>query len=210
MVGIGSNRKRSNGVVVSFKLSALFFILFILLVPFVSLTAVADGGLIPFHNLSVFEPGQKAIIAWDGETEIMILSVDVFSTDDTKALHMVPFPSLPVVNLGDISVFEKMEELINSKYYNLRGEAVMGDYNAGAGNASINIVFHEKIGPHDITVVHVNSSQHFISWVTTFLEGKGIEDVAFPQDTEDVVDHYIDQEIRYFARPCPVSLGRPL
>jgi len=70
-----------------------------------------DGGFIPFHDLSVYEPGQKAIIAWDGETEIMVLSVDMYSEFETKVLHMVPFPDEPEVEMGNISIFEEVENV---------------------------------------------------------------------------------------------------
>lgn len=156
----------------------------------------ADGGLIPFYNFSVYEPGQKAIIAWDGETEIMILSVDVYSTSDTKALHMVPFPSLPQVELGDVSSFEKIEELINTHSYR------SNNYSYGLGGVdspSVEIVFHESIGPHNITIVVIHSSQEFNNWVSAFLESEGIEDWIAPENLDEVIEHYLKQDIKYFA-----------
>lgn len=161
----------------------------------------ADGGMIPYHEFSVYEPGQKAIISWDGADEIMILSVDVYSEQSTKALHMVPFPSLPEVGLGDVSAFEKIEEIVNR--YNWRYDGHWGDKEgigmSAPNNQSVEIVFHEKVGPHDITAVHVNSPVEFTDWVNNFLEGKGISNKKLPNELDTVVSHYTDQDIRYFV-----------
>ena len=58
----------------------------------------ADGGLIPLiptTDVSIYGPGQKAIIAWNGEEEILILSTDVYTSEDSPVLRIVPLPSNP-------------------------------------------------------------------------------------------------------------------
>lgn len=160
----------------------------------------ADGGMISFHEFDVYEPGQKAIIAWDGETEIMILSVDVYSEQSTKALHMVPFPSLPEVELGSVESFEKIEEIINRNRYNYEYYGDNGTELAAPDNkASVEIVFHEKVGPHDITAVQINSPVEFTEWVNNFLKGKGITNKKMPDELDNVIEHYTQQDIRYFV-----------
>jgi len=163
--------------------------------PLFSNIAQGDGGMIPFHEFSVHEPGQKAIIGWNGVEEVMILSVDVQSGGNTSALHMVPFPSLPTVELGNVSAFEKVEELLNS--YGGIGKGEGGD--SGGSNESVEIMFHDMIGPHDVTVVRVNDSAEFVDWVNGFLAGKGITDVVMPQGLENTIDHYIQKHIHYFV-----------
>lgn len=160
-----------------------------------TINALADGGHIPFNNFSTYEPGQKAIVAWDGEEEILILSVDVYASENNKVLHMVPLPSLPTVKLGNTTSFEKINELIDE-----RGIANGGDGEAeGEGESGYEIEFHEQIGPHEITIVKVNNTQEFITWVTNFLNANGVETVSLPEGIEDVIDHYIDQKINHFV-----------
>lgn len=183
------------------KLPPLFLFFAMLVVLLSTASVSADGGLIPFQPFSIYEPGQKAIIAWDEQVEVMILSVDVFGAEDTKALHMVPFPSLPEVELGDISAFENIEEIINSKS---RKEGwFLGDNpsQGGGGNftENIEIIFHERIGPHDITIVRVNFSHEFTDWVNNFLDSQGIENKTMPDNLNEVIEHYIQQDIRFFA-----------
>ena len=162
--------------------------------------ATSDGGSIPFFSeFSVYEPGQKAIIAWDGEEEILILSVDLYSTGNNTILHMVPLPTLPTFESGNISAFTKINQLINLKgyydgYYDGEGES-----EAESEDEDFKIEFYDQIGAHNLTVVNVNNSEKFTSWVTTFLNGKGVTNITFPDGTDDVVKHYIEQNINYFV-----------
>jgi len=49
------------------------------------LAAVADRGSIPFKpHVQVFEPNQRAMIAWDGHEEILLLSTDLSASEPTK------------------------------------------------------------------------------------------------------------------------------
>ena len=76
-----------------FVLTALSLIL---LISFPS--TLADMGGIPVTskpNVSIYEPGQKAIIAWNGTEEMLILSTDVNASEDTLALRILPLPSEP-------------------------------------------------------------------------------------------------------------------
>ena len=98
----------------------VFLILFLSTI-IMALPVDADGGMIPYNDFNVYEPGQKAIIGWNGEEEVMILSVDVYSEQSTKALHMVPLQSLPEVELGSVDSFEKIEQLTGIKSDSLWG-----------------------------------------------------------------------------------------
>ena len=56
--------------------------------------ARADGGMIPWPpQVSLREAGQKAIIAWNGTEEALILSTDVRSSESATVLQFVPLPS---------------------------------------------------------------------------------------------------------------------
>ncbi len=160
----------------------------------------ADGGMIPFHDFSVYEPGQKAIIGWNGEEEIMILSVDVYSSKDTKALHLVPFPSEPEVWQGNVSSFEKIEEIINEGRYSYGdGEDNGKEGRLGGNGSQIEIVFHDKIGAHDISILKVKDSTHFKEWVENYLKENGVQDVVFPPNTNNVIEYYLKKEMSFFA-----------
>ena len=160
--------------------------------------AAGDGCMIPYEEFDVYEPGQNAIIAWNGTHEKMILSVDSSSAGDTKALHIVPFPSIPEMELGSMDSFEKVEEILNEDDTWVKDNGfVDGDSNDMI--RPVEIIHHEKIGPHDLTVTRVNTWQEFSGWVKDFLEGKGVTNVIFPEKTDLVVKNYLENNITYFA-----------
>ena len=80
------------------------------------LSVQADRGAIPFQpEVTIFEPTQRALIAWNGEEEILILSTDLRASRATKVLEVMPFPAEPRVKKGDVGVFRRAVKLINSK-----------------------------------------------------------------------------------------------
>jgi len=108
-------------------LAVLFFITFCFLV-------AADGFLqLPGAEMTVYEPGQKAILGWDGTKEVMILSTDVYTSEPVWALELIPFPSLPENPVvGSFDSFAAVEDIINIRGYQPEG----GDVNDN-GNVDI-------------------------------------------------------------------------
>ena len=76
---------------------------------------LADRGVVPFGHFDVYEPGQKAIIAWNGEVEVLVLSADlalppIGGEERVVALELIPLPSEPSVELGSAEVFREISE----------------------------------------------------------------------------------------------------
>lgn len=69
------------------------------------------------------EPGQKAIIAWDGENEVLILSTDVYASENSWALEILPLPSVPTVTRGDRELFYKVNLLIGDHISSVSSQA---------------------------------------------------------------------------------------
>ena len=89
-----------------------YFILFL----FLSIPLFADRGSIPFiPDIKIFEPTQRAMIAWNGEEEILLLTTDIRASDSTEVLEVLPLPYEPVVKKGDIETFKKAIRLINDR-----------------------------------------------------------------------------------------------
>lgn len=165
----------------------------------------ADGGLIPLSptaDVSVYGLGQKAIIAWNGEEEILILSTDVYASEDSPVLRIVPLPSNPkAIEKGNFSSFEEIESLIRRHAPSLPPYLHPPGYGAepvkvGAG---INITFHEKVGAHDITVVEVNDVYEFIQWTEDYLRGHKIEKDISGDKLEVLVSDYIERDLNFFV-----------
>jgi len=159
--------------------------------------ALADRGMVPISNVSVYGPGQKAIIAWDGEEEILILSTDVRASGDTQVLELLPLPSKPQVEKGDFASFEQVDKLIK-EHFPGRGWDWLRKGALGP-REGVEIVFHEKIGAHDITVVKAADSEELVRWAEGFLKEIGIEHKISSPKLELLVGDYIARDINYFV-----------
>lgn len=168
----------------------------------VSLLAVpvasADRGMIPINpNVSVHEPGQKAIIAWNGVEEGLILSTNVSSERQTKVVEMIPLPSKPEkVEEASFESFEVIQGLIMRHGFQL-AEDRGGEGKAG-GNAP-EIVLHTEIGPHDITVARANSKAGLLEWISDFLNEQDVQRKVSLRDFEPVVEDYLERGFNYWV-----------
>ena len=160
----------------------------------------ADSGIIPIARTLAYEPGQKAIIGWNGEYEVLILSTDVRADDDTMALQVLPLPSEPEsIEQGTSDSFLRIGELIRDRYKH-RGS--WGDCAAGqeAGKGvGVDIVFHEKIGAHDIWVAKATDAVEFVQWAEDFLVRNEIQYQISSPELESLVGEYIDEGIEFFV-----------
>jgi len=131
--------------------------------------------------VQIFEPTQRAMIAWNGSEEILLLSTDISASESTMVLEVLPLRAEPIVKKGDIETFRRAIELINTK---IQVALPMGKRNGdsetikGPGGE---VTFHEQIGAHDISVAHVLNNQSFIEWVDTYLKSAGVENPQIPE-----------------------------
>ena len=180
-------------------LQRLRFICIVVLFFLVSLcfpSVHADRGMIPIDpEVSVYEPGQKAILAWNGQEEIMILSTDVTSTQETLVVEILPLPSKPIVEAASFQSFEEIQGSIWNEGLNLFMYGTEGQARTG----SVEVVFHEEIGAHNITVVKASDTSELGSWMDNFLEDSGVNDVVSLGNFESVVEDYMDRGFRYYA-----------
>ncbi len=180
----------------------VFKVLFVLSLLFIFLTSWpqvwADRGGFSPSGHEVFESGQKAIIAWNGTDEILILSSDVKSSQESLVIEFLPLPSNPSVSKGEKSSFYKVEDLVGTYLYytGFRSKSyTMG----GVPYGGVEITFHQRIGVHDLTVVRAEDAQELISWIENFLQAIEIEYEALPSDLEDLFSSYMEDGINFFA-----------
>jgi len=170
----------------------IFFFLVLYSVSF----AYADKGMIPVsHEASVYEPGQKAIIAWNGQEEILILSTDVTSTLETLVLELLPLPSEPEVEPASFRCFEEIQRLIweegvNQFMYSTKNEA---------RSESVEVVFHEEIGAHDITVAKATDAVKLVDWMENFLQANNVSETVSLGGFEPAVKDYMGRGFHYYV-----------
>ena len=188
------------------------------LVPFLSIFSfltlsllgpvMADGGGIPIGlNVQFDESAQNAIVAWNGTVECLILSTDLQSPTPGKLLQMVPLPSAPYdVRQGNTSSFKDLIRIFNQKAERLdivvpSKYAVLG---AAGGKSEgqfegIEILFSTVIGMHNITVVKLESRDHFIQWATDFANEHGASNLSIDDGLNASVGEYLLRGIQYFV-----------
>jgi len=156
----------------------------------------ADRGMIPVtSDVSVYEPGQKAILAWNGHEEIMILSTDVASSQETLVVEILPLPSKPIVEAASFQSFEEIQRMIWNEGLNM----FMYDTEGKARSGSVEVVFHEQIGAHNITVVTASVTSELGSWMENFLEDSGVEYEVSLGSFESVIEDYMNRGFRYYV-----------
>ncbi len=179
--------------------------------------ARADCGSIPFKgNVQIFEPNQRAVIAWDGSEEILLLSTDLRASEPTKVLEVIPLPSEPKVTKGDVKVFSNATDLINRKLSpRLAGRLGLGGMGGAGGALAIGaapppageVTEQKKIGAHDISVTRVLDRDRFVQWVGDYLKDSGVENPSIPEPLEQVVEEYLRDGFQWFVFNV-VELGK--
>lgn len=164
-------------------------LLFILGLLFTPVLANKGSIVVGPEHISVEETGQKAIVAWNGTEEVIILSTDMKSSQSAVVLEVIPLPSNPAVTQGNSQSFVTLTQLLNEKTKK-RGDKYGG---------GVEITFHQKIGAHDVTVVQVSDVDDFLEWVTQFTQDKGLSNIDISADFKQVVSSYLEREITYFV-----------
>lgn len=174
-------------------------LLFFLLLPSLIMSVSADMGMIPvLPDVSIYEPGQKAIVAWNGQEEILVLSTDVSSTVNTTALQILPLPSNPKkIEEASLKSFNVIQELIWSRMPP-PPPPYPWTYFGNETNEVI-VVFHEKIGMHNITVVEAHNVSEFAKWMGQFLLNNGINQQVSLQNFESIIGDYILRDFHFYV-----------
>jgi hypothetical protein len=164
--------------------------------------ARADRGSIPFKpHVKIFEPNQRAMIAFDGSEEILLLSTDLRASEPTKVLEVIPLPAEPKVVKGDVEVFRKATELINRKLPRMRSAERFGHNTKSDAprRPAGEVTFHKKIGAHDISVTKVLDRQGFIRWVKDYLGRAGVDNPEIPPVLQGAIAEYLLDDYRWFV-----------
>jgi hypothetical protein len=69
--------------------------------------------MLPFQpNVKITILQRRALLAWNGEEQMLFLVPDVWASSPALALEIVPLPSEPGVTAGDLATFDRGRELI--------------------------------------------------------------------------------------------------
>ena len=160
----------------------------------------ANRGMIPVNPyVQIFEPTQRAMIAWNGSEEILLLSTDISASESTMVLEVLPLRTEPTVKKGDIETFRRATELINSKIQVPLASGKRNGDTEGPRTPGGEVTFHEQIGAHDISVTHLLDPESFVEWVREYLASLDIEGDIISVDMKNLIDEYIDDDFQWFV-----------
>ncbi|MCD6319796.1 MAG: DUF2330 domain-containing protein [Candidatus Desulfofervidaceae bacterium] len=154
------------------------------------------GAIVPVASVSLHEPGQRAIIAHDEFEEILILATDLKTSQKTKVLRFIPFPSKPEVSIAGKNCFKRLEMIVKSHQLSYLDRYKMM---AGFSAKVVEIRFHKKIGAHDVTIVRVNNFQHFMQWINEFFANKGFSQRRLGEKEAKIINAYLQKGFNYFV-----------
>ncbi len=126
--------------------------------------AFGNCGSIPFvAGAQVYRPYQRAVTAFDGREQILLLSTDLRADRPTKVLEVLPFPSEPDITPGDGELFQKATQLIEDKLLE-RGLGRRTSKKPGIDGRDGSAVYHERIDVRHPVVVRFLDGREFIDW----------------------------------------------
>jgi hypothetical protein len=167
----------------------------------VLMQAVPQGGKnVQFDPMDVvvYEPGQKAIILWNGQEQILLLSTDIRTSQPSYLLEVIPMPSEPTVELGDFETFQKMQRLLIDKtmWRVASGGGVPG---AKPPESAARVTFQQQMGAHDVTVVNVIDKDRFVEWVNAYFADKKAVNAKIDPNFTQVIQNYLDRDTQWFV-----------
>lgn len=186
------------------NLMKITIISFVLIFP-VLMTGYVDGDgcYIPAVEVDIYEPGQNAVISWDGQTERLYLSVDIYGNEGTDGFHVVPLPSEPEISLGDISIFSKLNDLVQDDWVYIESDDYSNSnaYSGGGADEEKKVVVtqQKQIGEHDITIIKVIDPDDFKEQLLDIVEDTGIDIQKWPDGLNDIIETYTRKGIDYFS-----------
>lgn len=184
------------------SLKRQFILLAVLLLTFLPCVYADRGGFSPKKE-RVSESGQKAVIAWNGTDEILMLSTDVSSSKKSEVVELMPLPSNPTISRGEKQSFTKVQELVNT-YLAIAGPSLtyserQSGWSGGVTQTpKITITFQEIIGVHYLTVVKAEEAIDLIQWLESFLENRGYTK-ELPSNLEELFSYYIQNKMNFFV-----------
>ncbi len=162
--------------------------------------ACADSGVVN-PSTKISEPGQNAVIGWNETHEKMILSTDFRHEADgkIKAVRVIPFPSLPSVKESDDKVFEEIDKILSDLMYSVGGYKKDIGLSRGGVDRGAVVKWSTDIGSHNLTAYEVNSSEYFGEIVKRKFKGEDIQDWEMDSSVENIIEDYLERDIRYFV-----------
>ena len=153
-------------------------------------------------RVRIFEPGQRAILLFNGREEILCLSTEMHASEATAVLEVIPFPKEPTVSLGDFGTMQLVEKLMLDHAEPQAPPAAHAGLAVGAvgsGGPAARLTFQEQMGAHDIAVVEVLDARFFREWVDAFFAERSAVNAGVGSAYFEIVGNYLERGYTWFV-----------
>jgi len=184
----------------------LSFFLGIFLIPQI---ALADGGVFIDYEKKVYLPSQKAVIAWEEDTETLILSTQISIKDLANVAWVIPIPSKtkPEIEAGDVDIFYDLTRLFE------QGRRAPGLWLGKSGD-EVEVIEIKKVDIYDIAILKATDAGALVTWLNEngyIVPWSGLallseycaqEDFYFVANKVDLANKYKDLKVTEGDRTC--------
>ncbi|MCL4304194.1 MAG: DUF2330 domain-containing protein [Anaerolineae bacterium] len=141
---------------------------------------------------------ERALVRWDGQTEDIVMALGV-QGHSSEAAWIMPVPARATVKLGEVSLFDTLQELTQPRVeyrYGLMPPLMLG---AGAapdgvigGAPPVLLLNQQTLGPFEISTLAATDASALSDW----LADNGYN---FPEGLAEVLQAYVEQNWFYIA-----------
>jgi len=157
----------------------------------------ADKMTIGEANVVIQQPYQLAAIAWDNGYEVLLLGTALKGLSKTRAIEILPLPSVPTVELADESSLKAIMNIVRRKTH-------AGFLGIGKGildgstseNISTIMVFEKTLGIHHIACLKVDEST-FADAIISYALSNGLN-ITLDWKEMEILRDYIKRGYKYF------------
>ncbi|MEF8847355.1 MAG: DUF2330 domain-containing protein [Candidatus Paceibacterota bacterium] len=155
----------------------------------------------PDPEVEVKADGLKAVVAWDGEEELLVVSTEMSVSRASKVLRVFPLPAKPT-ELREMKtpVFVNLESLLEKRISLERGVGEKKDkvHNDKGHLTALNIGTEYQIGPHRITFIKAQDSKSLISKFRKYFKELG-SNWIINTEIESIFESYLNEGVKFFA-----------
>ncbi|MEW6282434.1 MAG: DUF2330 domain-containing protein [Candidatus Eremiobacterota bacterium] len=157
-----------------------------LLLLLLSGSAAADRMVIvPYSSAGITEPGQKALIGFDGRRQILVLTTVLSSREPQEVLEVLPLPGEPRVAGLAPDFLTRLEALASevspTAVATLRGQP------------AIEVTAQHRVGCHDITVLRVRNASELNGFVADYYARRGRQVRRLSPAEVRLAEDYVEQ-----------------
>ncbi len=153
-------------------------------------SVIADGVPLSEEELHLGIPSQKAVIHWDGQAELMVISSKITSDDISNMAWVLPIESTskPSVTASTFTLFEALVD-----YFKVHMDPQQyGEYLMNRDAGGVEVVESKSIGIYNITILKADTSADLLSWLNE-------NGYVFPDAGLPVLEKYTNKGNMYFV-----------